>query len=420
MLHPKYGANKELVGRFIAEARLVNQIRHPNIVEITDFIEDHTGFYGVMEFLRGEDMADAIAKGAMPVTRALPIAIQIAGAIAAAHRLGVIHRDLKPGNVFLTEVDGREIAKVLDFGIAKFNRDRMAEMSGTASLPAATSTGFVLGSPRYMSPEQALGDEIDEASDIFAFGVLMYEAIKGVEPFRAKSLGELAVQHLKRENFEPLVRTRGVNPLLDRIADLLDRCLRYRPEDRPASMEDVLNELRAIERGLPSPHQEQRRSITGIVVAAVLVAVGAWGAVWYQKAQRPEPVVAATEPPAAPPIPAPPAAPEPIPAPPQQVEVAIRSVPEGAAVRRVRTNTLLGETPIATTLARSAEREAFEFTKAGYVSLIREASLAENLVFEVTLQKRRRGKQPEPQAKPAPRPEPEAKGGFDTDLRDPW
>jgi serine/threonine-protein kinase len=186
VLHPSVGARSDLVMRFRREAETVAAIEHPNIVRILDFQSPpNEPAFLVMERLYGEPLGDAIAKaGRFSGERAAFVASQVLSALSAAHAANVVHRDLKPDNVFLTIMSGlRDIVKLLDFGVAKLMNARNSEK--------LTQTGSVLGTPAYMAPEQARGASVDHRSDIYAVGCMMYEALTGKAPFVAENYNAL-------------------------------------------------------------------------------------------------------------------------------------------------------------------------------------------------------------------------------------
>lgn len=196
VLHPEYAKDRETAARFFNEARAVNRIEHPSLVQISDY--GHTGegtAYLIMEFLRGESLADRLdrlraAGQRLAVTEVVRITWQIADALRAAHAKQIVHRDLKPGNLMLVRdpiAPGGERVKVLDFGIAKLMEN------GTRR----TSTGAVMGTPLYMSPEQCRGaGEVDERSDVYSLGAMLYEMLAGRCPFEAAGGGEVLGMHL--------------------------------------------------------------------------------------------------------------------------------------------------------------------------------------------------------------------------------
>src|ERR1051326_6813130 len=187
VLAPTLSADPEYRQRFEREARTVAALSHPHICPVYD-IGAHDGLdYLVMEYLEGETLASRIAKGALPIDDALRYSIQIADALCQSHRRGVIHRDLKPGNIMLTKVG----AKLLDFGLAKVNEGPKDAASSLSAVPTATTPltgqGLIVGTLQYMAPEQLEGQEADARSDIFAFGLVLYEMISGRRAFEARS-----------------------------------------------------------------------------------------------------------------------------------------------------------------------------------------------------------------------------------------
>ncbi len=255
LLRPELAGSPDALRRFFAEARAVNAISHENIVEITDFAENDEGdSYYIMELLSGASLATVLRdEGVLPLVRTHGIASQIAGALAVVHDAGIVHRDLKPENVFLIERGGnRDFVKLLDFGIAKLAaRDPLAGQG-------STQAGVILGTPEYMSPEQAAGEHVDHRADIYAFGVLLYEMVTGTRPFEARSLGELLLKHASAEPVAPS-RRRGPPRVVPHDLDaLVLECLAKDPAARPATMRDVAHRLRAlrptIEAGPEAPH----------------------------------------------------------------------------------------------------------------------------------------------------------------------
>ena len=217
------------VQRFIQEAKSASKINHSNIVDITDFgvlADGHA--YFVMEFLQGPTLAQAIAEGPLDSARVCSIGAQMARGLHAAHTKGIVHRDLKPENIFLLEREGqKDFVKIVDFGIAK--------VGGGQKL---TQVGMVLGTPEYMSPEQATGQETDHRVDQYAVGCIMYEMLTGVVPF----LGDRPAQTLTKHVFEPVIPPRKRKPELDTPVSLeavVLRTLAKKPEQRFPSMRDL-------------------------------------------------------------------------------------------------------------------------------------------------------------------------------------
>ncbi len=241
MLRPDLGTDPGLVSRFFQEARAVNEIRHPNIVDISDFGKTDDGFvYFVMELMEGRSLRERLtAESMLPLTDVVTISLQVCDALAAAHRAGIIHRDLKPDNIFLLE-DAKQPgvlrSKLFDFGVAKLLGQQEKQVGHK------TIAGAVVGTPYYMSPEQALCQDVTAASDIYSMGVVMFEMATGSVPFAAEQLVILLNAILKQPASAPSELRPEIPPVLDR---LILRCLEKDPAVRPQSMEEVIAILNA-------------------------------------------------------------------------------------------------------------------------------------------------------------------------------
>ena len=226
--------------RLRAEADIARALRHDHIVDVLDVVTDPAGdTYLVMEHLAGEPLSARLARtGALPLSETLTIAVQISDAAAAVHRRGIVHRDLKTENVLVgVDASGRPLAKLIDFGVA--------EILGGAD--AKIEPPSVIGTPESMSPEQALAAPLDQRSDIYSFGVLLYEMVTGGPPFLNEDLKKLLMRVVNEAPVPPS-KTPGARKHL--IPDALERlilaCLAKRPEGRPQTMELVLAELQGI------------------------------------------------------------------------------------------------------------------------------------------------------------------------------
>jgi serine/threonine-protein kinase len=232
-LLPSVAANHEIVERFFNEARATSAISDPGVIQVFDFGYHVDGTaYIVMELLEGESLSARIERlGKLSLVDALRIGRQIAGSLGVAHAHAIIHRDLKPENIFLVpdaEAQGGERTKILDFGICKM---------GDATDAALTQSGVMIGTPVYMSPEQCRGaGGIDQRSDIYAFGCLVFHMLTGRPPFVREAPGELIVAHLQEEPAAPSAFVSGLPAGVDA---LVARCLAKRADDRFQSMAEV-------------------------------------------------------------------------------------------------------------------------------------------------------------------------------------
>jgi serine/threonine-protein kinase len=237
--------------RFLREARAVNRINHPNIVEITDFGESDGLVFLVMEYVEGEPLLAALRHGRFAWTRAARVAAQVSEALARAHQLGVIHRDLKPENVLLASRNGEDFIKLTDFGIAKI-----------LDAPALTFSEQRFGTPGYIAPEYVEGAPADPRGDLYALGVVLYEMLTGAMPFDARG-AELLAAPLREAPVKPSARTEGVPAELE---ELVLRLLARHPQDRPRdafavvdALSDLLRRLAGSARPPPSSEADEGR-----------------------------------------------------------------------------------------------------------------------------------------------------------------
>ena len=243
--------------RFVREAEFLAAMNHPNVVELIAFGDAEDGnVVMVMELLEGHTLKDHIKQGPMAVERVLSVSIQLAEAAARAHDLGGVHRDLKPANVFLErDAKDRDFVKVLDFGLVKPSGNKGASASITMS-------GYVLGTPFYMAPEQAMNDKIDGRADIYSLGVMMYEMLTGVPPFRGDTVAEILAKHLETPP-PPLAAGNPRVAAPARLELLVRRCMAKSPADRPESMYAVIHELEAVEMAQRQLAQDLDDSLAG-------------------------------------------------------------------------------------------------------------------------------------------------------------
>jgi serine/threonine-protein kinase len=266
VLSNKYSADRQAVERFVTEAQAVNQIGHTNIVDIFAFGALNDGrSYFVMEWLKGDTLAARIARSEVSAQEQLDILDEIAQTLEAAHAAGVIHRDLKPENIFVISRPGDAVRiKLLDFGIAKL----------TTNTASTTQTGLVVGTPLYMSPEQARGVHVDERTDIYSLGTVAFELTTGRPPFRDGSAVEILAAHIAAPPPLPSTLRPGFPPSLESL--LLD-LLAKAPEQRP-TLDEVrrrIAQIRSHAQGanvLPPPVVTGQRGVVATSVIESLVA----------------------------------------------------------------------------------------------------------------------------------------------------
>src|SRR5262252_5048162 len=234
--------------RFEREARTISSLNHPNICQLHDVGQQNGVRYLVMELLEGETLADRLRRGPLPFEQVLRYGAEIADGLHAAHRRGVVHRDLKPGNVMLTKSG----AKLMDFGLAKgIIQPSLVSEGLTATLTSSHATpltqqGTIVGTFQYMAPEQIEGKEADARSDIFSFGAVLYEMVSGKRAFEGKTLVSVAASILEKEP-EPIRTLQPLTPTsLERV---IQKCLAKDPDSRWQSASDLASELKWIAEG---------------------------------------------------------------------------------------------------------------------------------------------------------------------------
>jgi len=261
--------------RFFQEAKAASALNHPNIVTIHEYDNADGMEYMVMEYIRGTTL-DRVAETGVPREKLLDYACQVAGALAKAHEAGIVHRDLKPKNIMVT-TDG--VVKVLDFGLAK-------QMTPSSSDTQLTRAGTTMGTPAYMSPEQAKGEAIDHRSDIFSFGIILYELAYGRHPFEGADQLDTLYNIVHAET--PTV-ARVDSSVPAKLAGVIGRCLKKDANERASSMAEVRTDLAALVEGprLEAAPQPKSRAAFYIVLACIaLVAAAGW---WWL---RPRPAAA--------------------------------------------------------------------------------------------------------------------------------
>jgi eukaryotic-like serine/threonine-protein kinase len=381
VLRSAFAHDSTFVRRFFQEAHAVNQINHEHIVEIFDFVEDTAQghVYCVMELLRGQSLSDLLRDEKLSLARIRRLMVQVCAALGAAHHLGVVHRDIKPDNLFVAHKNGQEdFVKVLDFGVAKVL---------TAEGLNGTLDGTIIGTPTYMSPEQAAGLPVDARADIYAVGTVLYELLSGRPPFVASNFGQLMVKILTEAPPALPTLTPGGEAIPPALAHLALRCLSKDPEARPAQLSELISALvaDAVVPVAPEdrPTQPVRvplaliarrpgvRASAGLLVAAV-AGLGVWWTTSHGHASSVTPVAPT------------PVAERPAPAP-APVSLTVRSAPAGARVVRADTGEMLGVTPWVANLPASAAPLGLRVELAGYTPSEHKVSLDASSTLEVPL-----------------------------------
>jgi formylglycine-generating enzyme required for sulfatase activity/predicted Ser/Thr protein kinase len=287
IVHPDAAASRQRRERFAREAKAASALNHSHIVTIHDIDHDSTGGadrdFIVMEYVDGASLDRVLEQKLLPVPEALGYAIQIASALGAAHAAGIVHRDVKPANVMLSK---RGEAKLVDFGLAKLVEPQSGDDSTpTVSAGLKTEQGTVLGTPSYMSPEQAEGRVVDSRSDVFSFGSVLYEMLTGRRPFQGDSQVSVRKAILSTTPPAPRAVRPEIPPELERI---VLRCLQKEPEARYPSGAELLRELDAIRRRVEIGPPLWRRPRVVVPLGLALVAALA-GATWlWVRAERVE------------------------------------------------------------------------------------------------------------------------------------
>ena len=294
ILPDAFAADPERMARFEREAKTLASLNHPNIAAIYGFEKSAGTSALVMELVQGDDLSHRIARGAIPLDEALPIAKQIADALEAAHEQGIIHRDLKPANI---KVRSDGTVKVLDFGLAKaldasgaglHASGQSPSMSPTITSPAMTQVGMILGTAAYMAPEQARGKVIDKRADVWAYGCVLFEMLTGQRAFEGELISDVLASVLKTEpNWQALP---AVTPAA--LKRLLGRCLEKDPRRRLQAIGEARVQIEDLLNGAPEPITGPAPSLRAPLwprlafAGAAVLAIGAVVAVMEQRLAR--------------------------------------------------------------------------------------------------------------------------------------
>jgi len=234
--------------RFERETKAIAALSHPNIVAIFDVTQDRDVYFAVMELLEGESLKERLSRGPLPWNEARRIAVSVAEGLVAVHATGVVHRDIKPGNIFLTTAN---VPKLLDFGLARMETNPPAVTSDDSStFTQGTRIGTVMGTPDYMSPEQVRGQPADARSDVFSFGAVLYEMITGRRPFQRETPADTMAAILK-DPPPPLSEVTTAAPPPPSggamsLAEFLHQCLQKNPSERFPTAEVLADALRPL------------------------------------------------------------------------------------------------------------------------------------------------------------------------------
>ncbi len=298
LLPADFAKDEDRIRRFEQEARATSALNHPNILTVYDIGSYNDSPYLVAELLEGEELRFQLTEGAIPTRKVIEYAQQIAAGLSAAHEKGIVHRDLKPENLFITKDDR---VKILDFGLAKLKPSALTGGAGAEAptMKPLTNPGVVMGTVGYMSPEQVRGEPTDYRSDIFSFGLILYEMITGRRAFQRDTMAETMAAILKEEPAELSAASLNLNPSLERI---VRRCLEKKAERRFQSTADLGFALESLSAPTNSSGNDLTRAVSGIladnevpvrrsriswIVAAVLgvavICTGTWysGRGWF-------------------------------------------------------------------------------------------------------------------------------------------
>jgi eukaryotic-like serine/threonine-protein kinase len=294
VLPEAFAADEQRLRRFLQEAKITSALKHPNIGHIYEIGQEAGVYYIAMEYVEGPTLGALIAHKPLPLDQIIDLALQTADAVAEAHDAGVLHRDIKPDNLML---DKRGRLKVLDFGLARMDKRPEAGSAGETRTQAITNPGVIMGTPLYMSPEQALGHATDDRSDLFSFGVVMYQMATGALPFQGRTSPEITDAILHQAVTSPVRLNSRIPPELERI---ILRLLERDPALRYQSASDLAADLKRLRRDSESGRHAPALARSGPVRAAWWLSASAAAlvlsaAAWFFVQSRTRPPATAPE-----------------------------------------------------------------------------------------------------------------------------
>lgn len=271
VLPPAKMADPDRKRRFVQEAKTASALNHPHIVTIYDIDQSDGVDFIAMEYVPGQTLDVLLSHGRLPMSELLDYSLQIADALATAHAADIVHRDLKPANVMVTSSG---LVKILDFGLAKLiSPELIGEEASTRTLKPVSQPGVIVGTPTYMSPEQAEGRKVDARSDIFSFGTILYEMATGQAPFRHDSIVSTLGAILYKDPKPPREFSKDISADMENI---IMRCLSKHPDRRFQCLDELKISIENLRQRLTRPKSLPLALVAGIVVTAVIVAISLW------------------------------------------------------------------------------------------------------------------------------------------------
>jgi len=251
LIRPEIAADKNTIERFRNELRIARKIRHQNVCQMYDLGEEEGTHFITMEYIPGEDLKSLITRvGHLPIDKAISLARQISEGLADAHRLGIVHRDLKSRNIM---IDKNGNARIMDFGLAR-----------SIESDEITGTGTIVGTPKYMSPEQVEGKEVDHRSDVYSLGIILYEMVTGKVPFTADTNLAIAMKHREKTPKDP----KTLNPQIpDHFRTVILKCLEKKKENRYQSVKEIISELENFKAG--TQKVQERRKLSRLLLTPI-------------------------------------------------------------------------------------------------------------------------------------------------------